>query len=61
MSISHLIGPQIFPISLSKLGHNISHYKNPETHILSNFIIIILLSLIYVDTIKNSNYLFGTI
>ena len=26
MNIFHLIGPQIFPISLFKLGHNINHY-----------------------------------
>ena len=42
MNISHPIDPQIFPISLSKLGHNINHHKSPKYHILFNFIFIIL-------------------
>ena len=42
INISHLIGPQIFHISLSKLGHDIYYHKNPrKTNVLSNFIIII--------------------
>ena len=44
MNISHPIGPQIVPITLSKLGHDVNNHKSPKTHILSNFIIIIELS-----------------
>ena len=37
MNISHPIGPQIFPISLSKLGHDINHHKEPKNSYLIKF------------------------
>ena len=37
MNISHPIGPQIFPILLSKLGHDINHHKNLKNSYLFKF------------------------
>ena len=37
MNISHPIGPQIFHILLSKLGHDINHHKNLKNSYLIKF------------------------